>query len=90
MHAFCAKVNGQKNPRFPTKIMNLYVASETYSRRTFDFILGNLLGPGLRIVQRENAKMREEIFIIFDKENIKNRLRNRIEQLIDTSDNMER
>ena len=33
--------------------------------------------------------MREEIFIIFDEENIKNRLRNRIEQLTDTSDNTE-
>ena len=81
MHAFCAKVNGHKNPQFPVDAMNFFIASESISRKTFNFISENLLGPGLRSVQRTNAKSREELFIHIEKENIKNRLRTRIRHL---------
>ena len=56
MHVFMSKINGQVNPVFPVKAMNFFIASETLSRRTFDLMSANLMGPSLRTVQRVNAK----------------------------------
>ena len=54
MHAFISKINVETNPAFPFKAMKLFMVSKSMSRRTFDLVSENLLGPSLCMVQRIN------------------------------------
>ena len=73
LHAFCAKLGGNSNPEFPIKAINFFISLEATSRKSFDFVSANLLGPSLRTVQKQNAKTRKEVFILCDKGVVKER-----------------
>lgn len=63
MQVMVSKLNGSKNPELPEKAMNFFIAIDSMSRRTFDFVSANFLGPCLRTVQRHNATNSEPSII---------------------------
>ena len=77
------KAKGHKNPVFPAQVMNFYIALESTSRKAFDFVSANFLGPAICLVQRNNAKTREKPFILCNKETICSRLELAIEKIAD-------
>jgi len=58
MHAFMSKLDGERNPEFASIAMNFYISIESLSRKTFDMMAANFLGPCLRTVQRHNQSSR--------------------------------
>jgi hypothetical protein len=58
------KVQGHKNAQCPTDVMNFFIAFETTSCKTFDFVSANCT------IQGNNTNSREQPFIICTTENI--------------------
>lgn len=50
------KAKGHKNAEFPAQVMNFYIALESASRKAFDLMSANFLGPAICSVQQNNAK----------------------------------
>ena len=74
MKAVLAKMSGHKNPVFSTKAMNFFIALEATSRKSFDYVSANFLGPGLRAVQRANEKETIPSFIVCEEDSVRFRL----------------
>ena len=55
MHVFISNINGGINTAFPVKAMNVIIASDSMSRRTFNLVSANLLVTSICIVQRVNS-----------------------------------
>ena len=55
LKAFCAKHSGNDKPQFEVKAMNFFIAMDSLSRKSFEFLSANMLGPALRTIQRTNA-----------------------------------
>ena len=47
MHVFMSKISGAVNPEFPVKAINCFLATKSLSRRTFDLVSANFMGPSL-------------------------------------------
>ena len=61
-----ANMSGNQNPRFPLKAYNLFLSISCTSKKSFDLVYGNILGPDLRIFQRIEAYLDQPVtFIIF-------------------------
>ena len=45
MQVMVSKLNGRQNPELPVKAMNFFIAIDSMSRKTFDFVSANFLGP---------------------------------------------
>ena len=81
MRCMCAKAKSHKNPDFPAIAMNFFISLEATSRKSFDFISANFLGPSLRSIQRVNALRRGESFIICEEDNIRDHLMSTISKM---------
>ncbi len=71
LHVFCQKVAGHQNPELSALAMNLFIATEATSRKAFDIVSGNILGPNLQTVQRNNSTRRHDLCVNVDEESIK-------------------
>jgi len=83
LRGLVVKAKGHKNAEFPAQVMNFYIALESTSRKAFDFVSTNFLGPAICSVQRNNAKTQEKPIILCDKETIHSRLEFAIEKIAD-------
>ena len=83
MHVFMSKINGQSNPTLPPKALNFYIARESLSRKTFDLVYGDLLGPALRSVQIFNTKIRGSTIIECDSTTTKEQVKTSIKIIRD-------
>lgn len=81
-----AKMRGHKNPQYEAKAMNFFIALEAISRKAFDFVSAQVMGPGLRAIQRRNARDRTEPYIVKDEKTISSRLDRIIENILDEND----
>ena len=52
MYLVLSKMNGHENPEIGVKAMNFFIGAEAHSRKTFDYVSANLLGPTLRVCAR--------------------------------------
>ena len=84
MQVYVTKLKGkQKNPHLPEKAMNFFIACKSSSRKTFDFMSANFLGPCLRTIQRNNAVSRQPSIICISQSDLEVRLTNHFETLPD-------
>jgi hypothetical protein len=81
-----AKMKGHKNPQYEAKAMNFFIALEAIDRKAFDFVSAQFLGPGLRAIQRSNAKDRSEPYIIADEKSLEKKIDKIIESMLDEAD----
>ena len=81
MQVMVSKLNGRSNPELPEKAMNFFIACDSMSRKTFDFVSANFLGPCLRTVQRKNAKNSEPSIICIDESDLVARLNKHLSSL---------
>ena len=70
MQVMVSKLNGRQNPELPVKAMNFFIAIDSMSRKTFDFVSANFLGPSLRTIQRQNAKNKEPSIICLEESDL--------------------
>jgi hypothetical protein len=47
LHVFYQKVEGHQNPELSALAINFFIATEANSRKGFDIVSGNLLGPSI-------------------------------------------
>ena len=89
MHAFMSKLNGETNPEFTPIAMNFFISIESLSRKTYDMMSANLLGPCVRTIQQHNESSRNGAITQCDVEFIRERLKRHIETIIaDRDDNV--
>jgi len=75
MQVYVTKLKGKhKNPELPAKAMNFFIACESTSRKAFDFVSANMLGPCLRTIQRRNATTRQPSIICISTSDLESRL----------------
>ena len=67
LKAFVAKMSGELNPVYSPNVFNFYLALSATSRKSFEFVSGNLLGPAIRQIQRRRENhMGRNPFISYD------------------------
>lgn len=64
MHGLVSKLNRHKNPRLPEVAMNFFIAADATSRKCFDFLSANVVGPCLRTIQRHNSRKNKTPLLI--------------------------
>lgn len=75
MQVYVTKLKGKhKNPELPAKAMNFFIACESTSRKAFDYVSANMLGPCLRTIQRRNATTRQPSIICISTSDLESRL----------------
>ena len=82
MHAFMSKLNGETNREFLPIAMNFFISIESLSRKTYDMMAANFLGPCVRTIQRHNQSSRNGAITECDVEFIRKRLKLFIETII--------
>ena len=80
------KVTGHQNPEFPPKAMKLFIALDSMSRNTANFVSANLFGPALRSIQQNNLESRVHDIIICYLDTIVARLAAQIGLILSESD----
>ena len=82
MQVYVTKLKGKhKNPELPAKAMNFFIACDATSRKTFDFVSANFLGPCLRTIQRRNATTRQPSIICISTSGLEKRLGDHLKTL---------
>lgn len=66
----CVKANGLRDNHFQAMVMNFFIAVEATPKKSFDFVSANLVGPGIRSIQQNNAKTRIPPFIPYSEDPI--------------------
>ena len=66
LKALFVKMSGELNPVYSPNIFNFYLALSATSRKSFEFVSGNLLGPAIRQIQRRRENMGRNPFISYD------------------------
>ena len=61
-----AKVSDEVNPIYSLNVFNLYLDISATSRKSFEFVYGNLLGPAICHIQRIRANLDRHPFILWD------------------------
>ena len=80
------KVTGHQNPDFTPKAMNFFIALDTMSINTANFMAANLFGTSLLSIQRFNSRFRGYALIICDWDTIAARIAARIGFILSESD----
>lgn len=80
LHGFVSKLKGHKNPRLPEKALNFFIAADATSRKCFDFVSANVIGPCLRTIQRHNSKNKTPLLVSTSDSEIEDRLNKFIDQ----------
>ena len=74
VQAMLAKLNGHPNPDYAAIVMICFIGLDAKSRKAQDVAAANLFGPGLRAIQRKNAKTRGSNITESDFENVTGRV----------------
>ena len=78
-------MTGDKNPKYPVKALNFYMALHSSgSKQLFQYVSGNLFGPSLRHMQHCCTKMPSIPFINLNHEEIVQKIEHILKRIRDT------
>ena len=84
LKAFVAKMSGELNPVYSPNVFNFYLALSATSRKSFEFVSGNLLGLAIRQIQRRRENMGRNPFISYDLPIVEKKMRALLVRLSDS------